>query len=234
MNYQIDKILADLKKTVLQATEKNAIRQKLLARIRLSHTETPLSGRRTLFGWRYLHAVWWFRPAVFGLAITIAFGGVSFAAEQALPTDPLYFVKTKINEPVARAFTGASPVKQADFEVKLAEKRLTEVEELVTNQPVEERHREEIKERVVKQVARAAAAESKIKRQNKPGDRPGAKGRQFDNQVKEQDKRSRTLENVLEKHEEAAERLDIKLNRKREENKKRENVSNGRKNRLKD
>lgn len=56
-------------------------------------------------------------------------GGVSFAAESALPGDSLYTVKTNVNEPV-QSFFAVSSQSQAELQVQFATRRLEEAEQL--------------------------------------------------------------------------------------------------------
>ena len=62
-------------------------------------------------------------------AIMVAGVGTSYAAETALPGDPLYAIKINVNEPVERAVT-ASSQSQAQWDVTLANRRLDEAEKL--------------------------------------------------------------------------------------------------------
>lgn len=68
---------------------------------------------------------------VFAIAALLMGGSTSFAAEGSLPGDILYPVKIHVNE----AFRGAvavSPKAKADWEVRLVERRLEEIEKLAT------------------------------------------------------------------------------------------------------
>lgn len=72
----------------------------------------------------------WFmslRPAaaVLVAAVFIASGGVSYAAEAALPGDFLYAVKTRVNEPLAGALALTAPAKTA-WAMEVAGKRVQE------------------------------------------------------------------------------------------------------------
>ena len=58
-------------------------------------------------------------------------GGVSVAAQKALPQDILYPIKININEKVRSALAFSSEAK-AKIEVELAEKRIEEAEQLAT------------------------------------------------------------------------------------------------------
>jgi len=68
-------------------------------------------------------------PAIIAALVILLSGGTAAAATASLPGDPLYSVKTGVNEKVAAAFK-ASPEAKAEFGLKLAEKRLEEAEKL--------------------------------------------------------------------------------------------------------
>ena len=59
------------------------------------------------------------------LVIALGFGGVVLAAEGSLPSDSLYAVKTKVNEPLRGAFA-VSPLAKAQWQQDLAERRVSE------------------------------------------------------------------------------------------------------------
>ena len=61
------------------------------------------------------------------LVIVIAGGGVSLAAEQSLPGDALYAIKTNITEP-ARDFVVLTPTLDAEWQIEKADRRMQEVE----------------------------------------------------------------------------------------------------------
>jgi len=80
----------------------------------------------------YYHYFSWFHvqyiPA-FIMFIIFVGGGVSFAAEGALPGDPLYFVKTRFNEEV-RGSIILNPTLKAQWELSIANLRLNEAQKL--------------------------------------------------------------------------------------------------------
>ncbi len=63
------------------------------------------------------------------LLVLILGGGVSFAAEKAVPGDALYSIKTGVNENVRGAFTVGSE-SEANWEARLTERRLEEAGKL--------------------------------------------------------------------------------------------------------
>lgn len=100
-------------------------------------------------------------PIFASLVIAIMLGGgVSFAAENSLPGDTLYPVKVDVNEEVRGAFTFGAEAK-AEWETRLAERRLEEAEQLTsegrmnaeTQANIEENfeaHSERVSERIAK------------------------------------------------------------------------------------
>jgi hypothetical protein len=75
-------------------------------------------------------------PILAIIAIIAALGGgVSVAAQSALPGNPLYGIKVNVNEPVAGALTFSDQGKAA-YEATLAERRLSEAEQLTVSSSV--------------------------------------------------------------------------------------------------
>lgn len=69
-------------------------------------------------------------PIILILALMFGGGGVSYAAENALPGDALYQIKVNVNEEV-RDLVSITPEAKADWESRLVERRLEEAEQLV-------------------------------------------------------------------------------------------------------
>ena len=66
-----------------------------------------------------------YAPAALGLTLIAGSTGVAYAAERAMPGEPLYAVKVNFNEEVVGAFTLGEKAK-TDWEVRRAERRLEE------------------------------------------------------------------------------------------------------------
>ncbi len=69
------------------------------------------------------------KVTLIGVGIAVLFGGTAFAAEQSLPGDMLYPVKTRIVEPLIKT-TKFSAEAKAAYETRLREKRAEEKQEL--------------------------------------------------------------------------------------------------------
>lgn len=90
---------------------------------------TPASPRTFLAHWSaFAH-----RPLALALLFLVIFsGGISYAAESALPGDALYAVKTKVNEPLQVALA-SSPEAKANVQMQLAERRIEEAATLAAD-----------------------------------------------------------------------------------------------------
>lgn len=131
MNEIEKKNLTDVAKRVRLTEEEHASIRRVLLTYTLEHPklEKEYSPYARLMSWDVIR-----RPlpaAVFAsLIILVSGGGVSFAAEQALPGDPLYPVKVSVNENV-RLFLATTDEAKAVVETDRATRRLEEAEELV-------------------------------------------------------------------------------------------------------
>ncbi len=131
MENDIKKIFDDAKKLALTADEKAAGREMLRAYMALRPVRVARQGAaKKPFGFAFLVPL--VKPAsVFALvlALMVSAGGVSYAAEAALPGDVLYPVKVAVNEEVRAAATVGAEEK-AKWETERAERRLAEAEAL--------------------------------------------------------------------------------------------------------
>ena len=142
MENELDKIINTAKKLGLGTAEKQSIKTALLSHL----TKTPVRNSSAvrlnnikqekssvnildLLSLRPIFA----KNMAIGLIIALIFsGGVSFAAESALPGDVLYPVKVGINEEVRGAFT-FNPEAKARWNSRVVERRLEETETLVAS-----------------------------------------------------------------------------------------------------
>ncbi len=128
---QIQKFIQSIKKVSLSMEEKSALKNQILLKMDqpipspYQDSFSIIQRTRIIFGF--------FRPA-YGVALLLVFilgGGVSFAAEGALPGNFLYPIKVEINEKVAGIFTIGN-LKKAERESELIDKRLQEVKILAS------------------------------------------------------------------------------------------------------
>lgn len=141
--------------------------------------------------------------ALAGFALLFALGGVSYAAEGALPGDLLYLVKVNVNEPLREATLVTQSAKD-QWEAQKLDRRLKEVEELAAQGRLDDRHVAEAEKRIDKQFERAEAKQGPAKAEEK-----------VDKTIREH---KAILENIKKpddaKHNEKIERIEKKLEEK--------------------
>ncbi|MDQ5893660.1 MAG: hypothetical protein QG640_672 [Patescibacteria group bacterium] len=158
MKKDIVTILKSMKEVSLGEKHKTEIKKHLLDHIGApSHTTSSTNW----YGLLWSHQ---FKVGYAALFITLSLGStVVFAAEQALPGDLFYPVKTKVTERVERVFVASEPEPQAEYETKLVERRLQEAERLDREEEFEERTKKIAKEEIEKQADKAEQALAKVK-----------------------------------------------------------------------
>jgi hypothetical protein len=124
MKYTPEQFFEYGKKIKLSSEEKNRIRGNLLSFVKSHPTRDSLSNWMQWQNFLYKHTV-----VVMIVALIFFTGTTTALAEKAFPGDSLYPVKTKINEQVLGLFA-RSPQSRAELQIKLAERRLSEVEYL--------------------------------------------------------------------------------------------------------
>lgn len=113
----------------LSAAEREHMRKRLLRHMEHNPASAParISSWQSSLAWSsYLG-----RAGAFAALLLLAGGGVSFAAENALPGDPLYAVKRAVNEPVQAALAVGTGAK-ASWSAEQAARRLAEAEQLAS------------------------------------------------------------------------------------------------------
>jgi hypothetical protein len=78
------------------------------------------------------------RVPVFAMAFLALVGGTAYAAENSLPNDLLYPIKTEIIEPLFIEAPARTPIAKAEASQKLVERRLEEAETLIDNNELDE------------------------------------------------------------------------------------------------
>ncbi len=114
----------------LSSDEKSAMRGELLRYMEMhpvTFSQTIPSPFFSIQSFRKKHML----PVLIAFGLVMG-GSVSFASENTLPGDILYAVKVYINEGV-RGAVAVSPNAKAEWEVRLVERRLKEIEKIESN-----------------------------------------------------------------------------------------------------
>ena len=128
-----NKFIQEVKKTKLLEQEKSVIKQSVLNFIKENPVRPESSSRLIL--WSNIFSFNKFNltntMAILLILTLMTSGGISFAAEQALPGDIFYPIKIGVNEE-ARAWFKVSSEAKANWEIERAQKRLEEAEQLAS------------------------------------------------------------------------------------------------------
>lgn len=130
---KLESSIQELRKIKLGSEEKEAILQKILTAPRETPAPIKSPWNRSFF---YLALI----PC---LVLMLAGGGLVWAAEQSLPGDLLYPLKTGVFEPVAGTFK-FSPESKMKHQGTLAIKRFAETEELIRQGRLDDAKEEQI------------------------------------------------------------------------------------------
>ncbi len=205
---KLKNFIKTLKSVSLQPEEKRFLRSQLLTKIGVR--------KESVYWWQLVYLRSWSAVIVLIVFLITSSGGVSLAAEGSLPGEWLYPIKTKVNEPVARAITTTLGQTRADFETNLAEKRLDEVRGLEAQNKLDdksEQQLEQLKENINQQVAKAKTLSSpviEVKEADAPekDDKPVRKNMTIKIEPKEHHTK---LEKVLIEHQEVVEKLNRRI-----------------------
>ncbi|MFZ2303580.1 MAG: hypothetical protein WAV98_02185 [Minisyncoccia bacterium] len=159
MEHIIKQIKKGAKHTRLSASEKAEMRSALVRHMRLNPVNSSVRTSRNVPS---LFNINNFRNkkgiSILAIGSLLMGGTVSFAAENTVPGDKLFAVKVYVNEAV-RGAVSVTPKAKAEWEVKLVERRLEEVEKLAIApnvlpevQLVAERNLERYAERVKNRI----------------------------------------------------------------------------------
>ncbi len=112
--------------------------------------------RPTVSPWSHLFHRKRVQAAFLSILIIGSYGSsVTLAAENALPGEILYPIKTRVTEPVVRLMTATTPAAEAKFETRLLEKRLEEVETLETREKLDPELTQEVRKVIREQSIKA-------------------------------------------------------------------------------
>lgn len=98
--------------------------------------------------------------ATFSLLIIVLGGTLTYGAENALPGEVLYPIKTRFIEPVIDTVS-VSPVAELEWEEKKVERRIMEAEALAEEDKLDDEKAEELERRIQKSSAAFAVAAEK-------------------------------------------------------------------------
>lgn len=105
-------------------------------------------------------------PAFAGLLVALLVsGGVSYAAEGALPGEPLYAIKVGITEPLVRVAAPTSELR-AKAEQRFAERRIREAEKLIAQDTFSEERRVELENRIAAHIERLEERLARVRAKN--------------------------------------------------------------------
>ncbi|MBI3019922.1 MAG: RNA polymerase sigma factor [Parcubacteria group bacterium] len=100
-------------------------------------------------------------PIILILALMFGGGGVSYAAEGAVPGDALYQIKVKVNEEV-RDLVALTPEAKADWESRLVERRLEEAEKLAAGDALDPAKQAVIEEKIAEHIEKVESRLAKV------------------------------------------------------------------------
>ncbi len=147
-----EKIKQNIKQIHLSAEEKNTVHATLLAEI--NRTEMKHSFRWNFFSFK--------RPAVIAVLGLFAASSIAFAAQNSLPGDILYPIKTIVAEPILRVLHASSAKSQADFEVGIMQTRLNEAKKLDIENKLNPQKEQAIGQALVEQSKRVQDSVGKL------------------------------------------------------------------------
>lgn len=139
MEDELHKIISVMKDEHLSEEEKDVMRKALIYRIHSVDQTNLVSERihtqRSISPWSFFRPTSRFSFAfTFLLLFSLTGTTVVLGAEQSLPGDPLFAIKTGVNESVLRALNKRNPVDSANIEATIMERRLLEAEQLEEKQ----------------------------------------------------------------------------------------------------
>ncbi|MDD5050931.1 MAG: hypothetical protein PHV93_04335 [Candidatus Pacebacteria bacterium] len=171
MDQKMQKIIDEMREVKLSPSEKASLKASLFKEIDSKNTLfVPVTVSSPYFAWFHFSKKH-FEFVLASVLILVLFGsGVAFAANQSVPGDILYGVKTKVNEKVARLFHKTSLASEALFETHLMDVRLDEAEKLSDSKKLEGSIKEEVRKDVSEQTDRAFEAESALDKEKKNKD----------------------------------------------------------------
>jgi hypothetical protein len=166
-----ENFIEPLRHLTLSKTEAHDMRERLIAYADMHNVVTPLAQPSVFF--TYIRTMQFSRGvSVASLMVVFLVGsvGVSYAAENTLPGEPLYAVKVSIAEPLHTALI-TSPSEKAEWENELAGRRLAEASTLASQNKLASSTQTYLAQAVAEHVANSEASTASIEAS---GDAPKA------------------------------------------------------------
>lgn len=168
INKKFQNLIDDLQATRMTAEEKAQLKNRVLLSVEKTEAVlevdslSPVSikkisqganmvGRSVASSWYSYFAEGKFVPAFAAFLILVSTGGVSIAAEHALPGDSLYSLKLHINEQV-RGLVAVTPEAKAKFALEVTDRRLKEAALLSSQGRLDAKASEIIQKQLLKQA----------------------------------------------------------------------------------
>jgi hypothetical protein len=155
--------LNTLRQLTLTKTEAQDMRERLISYSHL-HDSLPEQEAVSIFSYFKYSRIAFSRPLIAGGLIAVLLvgsTGVSYAAENALPGEPLYAVKVSVVEPIQTALI-TEPVAKAQWQSELASRRLTEASTLAVQNKLATSTQEYLAQSVEQHVALAQEGASEL------------------------------------------------------------------------
>lgn len=160
----LKQLFQDAKSSYLSGDEKSLIRSELKR-----HVRNDSMIRQHMYGSKLkIIKLTFIKPMPIFIVILLALGGTSFAAEKTLPGDALYSIKLNVNEHV-QGWLSLSDEAKANWETILANRRLSETEELAVNSKLDakteariESNFEEHANKAQEHIAKLAKVDAKV------------------------------------------------------------------------
>jgi hypothetical protein len=155
--------LNTLRELTLTKTEAQDMRERLISYSQL-HDSIQEPVAVSIFSYFQYSRVAFSRPLIAGGLIAVLLvgsTGVSYAAENALPGEPLYAVKVSVVEPIQTALI-TEPVAKAQWQSELASRRLTEASALAVQNKLATSTQEYLAQSVEQHVALAQEGASEL------------------------------------------------------------------------
>lgn len=151
-NKEFKKGIKEFREIKLTTDEKST----MLENIFKAPMESPYFGERLISNW--LH-----KPVAFALIAVLLVTGtsVAYTAENSVPGEALYTLKTGVFEPILD-LVNTAPIEKLEWEEKKVARRIMEAEELAAKNQLDEKKTRELEQKIEKSSAAFAVAAEKV------------------------------------------------------------------------